>query len=79
MLLSHCQNAGQNRDIKITNRSLENVSQFKYLGVVVTYQNLIQEEITTRLNSGDMCYHSDQINLLSRLPLKNVKVTMYKN
>jgi hypothetical protein len=30
MLLSRHQNVGQNRDIKITNRSFENVSQFKY-------------------------------------------------
>jgi hypothetical protein len=32
ILLSRYQNEGQNRDIKIANRSLENVSQFKYLG-----------------------------------------------
>jgi hypothetical protein len=44
MLLSHHQNVGQNRDIKIANRSFENVSQLKYLGMTVT-QNLIQEEI----------------------------------
>jgi hypothetical protein len=31
MLLSHHQNAGQNRDIRIANRSFINVSQFKYL------------------------------------------------
>jgi hypothetical protein len=30
MLLSRQQNVGQNRDMKIANRSLENVSQFKY-------------------------------------------------
>jgi hypothetical protein len=45
MLLSHQQNVGQNRDIKIANRSFENVSQLKYLGTTVTNQNLIQEEI----------------------------------
>jgi hypothetical protein len=32
MLLSHHQNAGQNWNIKIANRSFENVSQFKYMG-----------------------------------------------
>jgi hypothetical protein len=32
MLLSHHQNAGQNRDIKIANRCFENVVQFRYLG-----------------------------------------------
>jgi hypothetical protein len=52
ILLSHLQNIGQNRDIKIANRSFENVSQFKYLGTTVTIQNLIQEKIKMRLNSG---------------------------
>jgi hypothetical protein len=44
ILLSRQQNVGQNRNIKIANRSFENVSQFKYLGTTVTTQNLIQEE-----------------------------------
>jgi hypothetical protein len=34
-LLSHHRNAGQNLDIKIANRSFENVSQFNYLGMTV--------------------------------------------
>jgi hypothetical protein len=45
MFLSRHQNAGQNRDIKIANRSFENVSQFKYLGTTVTNKNSIQEEV----------------------------------
>jgi hypothetical protein len=64
MLVSRDQNADQNWDIKIGNRSFENVSQFKYLGTTVTNQNLIQEEIKSRMNSGNACYHSVQ-NLLS--------------
>jgi hypothetical protein len=52
MLLSHHLNAGQNLDIKTANRSFENVSQFKYLGMTATNQNLIQEEIKRRLNFG---------------------------
>jgi hypothetical protein len=40
MLLSRHQNVDQNRDIKIANRSFENVSQFKYLGMTITNQNL---------------------------------------
>jgi hypothetical protein len=48
MLLSCHQNVGQNRDIKIANRSFENVSQFKYLGMAVTNKNLIQGEIEFR-------------------------------
>jgi hypothetical protein len=41
MFVSRDQNAGQNREIKIGNRSFENVSQFKYLGTTVTNRNLI--------------------------------------
>jgi hypothetical protein len=45
MLLSCHQNAGQNDNIKIGDRSFENVAQFIYLGTTVTNQNLILEEI----------------------------------
>jgi hypothetical protein len=62
--MSHHQNAGQIQDIKIANRPFENVSEFKYLGITVTNQNLIQEEIKRRLNSGDACYNLIQ-NILS--------------
>jgi hypothetical protein len=65
MLLSRHQNAGQNRDIKITNRSFENVTQLKYLATT-TSQNLIQEEIKRGLNSSNACYNSVQ-KLLSSL------------
>jgi hypothetical protein len=38
MLLSHHQNAGQIHDIKIANRSFENVAQFRYFRMTVTNQ-----------------------------------------
>jgi hypothetical protein len=57
MLLSHHQNAGQNHNIKIGDRSFENVARFKYLGTTVINQDLIREEIKRRLNSGNACYH----------------------
>jgi hypothetical protein len=78
MLVSRDQNAGQTREIKIGNRSFENVSQFKYLGTSIANQNFIQEEIKRRLNSGNECYHSVQNLLSSRLLSKNVKVRIYK-
>jgi hypothetical protein len=68
MLLSRHQNAGQNRDIKIANRSFENVSQFRYLGTTVTIQNLIQGEIKRGLN------YFIFFCLLS----KNIKVRIHK-
>jgi hypothetical protein len=48
MLLSRHQNAEQNQNVKIGNRSFENVAQFKYLGTTVTNQNVVQEEIKRR-------------------------------
>jgi sorting nexin-29 len=78
MLLSCQQNVGQNRDINITNKSYENVSQLKYLGTTVINQNLILEEIKSRLNSGNACFHSVQNLLSSRLLSKNVKIRIYK-
>jgi UDP-galactopyranose mutase len=76
MLVSQDQDAGQNWEIKIGNRSFENVSQFKYLETTVTNQNLIQEEIKRRLNSGNVSYYSVQNLLSSRLLSKNVKVSL---
>jgi hypothetical protein len=52
--------------------------QFKYLGMTVTNQNLIQEEINRRLNSDNACYHSVQNLLSSHLLSKNLKVRIYK-
>ncbi|PNF17549.1 hypothetical protein B7P43_G15564, partial [Cryptotermes secundus] len=78
MLLSRHQNARQNHDITVENGCFENVAQFRYLGTTMTNQNLIQEEINGRLNSGNACYHSVQ-NLLSfRLLSKNIKIRIYK-
>jgi hypothetical protein len=42
------------------NRSSENVAQFEYLGMTVTNQNLIAEEIKRRLDSVNACHNSVQ-------------------
>jgi hypothetical protein len=78
MLLSRHQNVGQTLDIKIVNRYFENVEQFRYFVTNVINQNLIQEEIKSRLNSGNACYHSVQNLLSSRLLSKNIKTKIYK-
>jgi hypothetical protein len=54
------------------------VAQFRYLGRAVTDQNLIQEEIKRRLNSGNAYYHSVQNLLSSRLRSKNIKIKIYE-
>jgi hypothetical protein len=44
VLLSRHKNVEQNHNIKIGDRSFENVAQSKYLGTTVTYQHFIQKE-----------------------------------
>jgi hypothetical protein len=36
----------------------ENVSWIKYLGMTVTNQNFIQDEIMMKMNSGTACFQS---------------------
>jgi hypothetical protein len=64
MIMSRHLNSGQNQNIRIANESYENVAKFKYLWITITNQNDIHDEIKSRLNSGNACYHSVQ-NLLS--------------
>jgi hypothetical protein len=54
------------------------MSQFKYLEMTVTNENLIPEEIRRRLNSGNACYHSAQNLQSSHLLSKNLKNLIYK-
>jgi hypothetical protein len=56
--------AGQKHGIKIANRSFEGVAKFKHLGTTLTDQNCMQEEIKSRLNSGNACYHSVQSSVI---------------
>ena len=57
MVMSRDQNAGKNHNIKIDNKLFERVEQFKYLETTLTNENSIQEEIKSRLKSGNSFYH----------------------
>jgi hypothetical protein len=59
MLMTGYQKAGQQHSIKLENRSFKDVTRFKYyLGTTLTDQNHMLEEIKSRLNSENACYHS---------------------
>ena len=78
MVMSQDQNARRSHNLQIDNSSFERVEEFKYLGTNLTNQNSIQEEIKSRLKSGNACYLSVQ-NLFSSILLsKNLKIKMYR-
>jgi hypothetical protein len=58
MIISRHPNSGQNQTIRIANESFEKVATFKYLETTLTNKNGIRDEIKSRLNSGNACYHS---------------------
>jgi hypothetical protein len=79
MVMSGDQKAGQNHNIKVDNKSFKRVEQFKYLGTTLKDRNSIQEEIKSRLKSGNACYHSAQDLLSSSLLSKNTKIKIYRS
>jgi len=54
------------------------VEGFEYLGANLTNQNSIQEEIKSRLNSGNAYYHSVHNISSSRLLSKILKIKIYR-
>jgi len=72
IVMSRDQNAGRSHSIKIDNSSFETVERFRYLGTTVTNRNTIQEEIKSRLKSGNACHHSGENLLSSSLLSKNL-------
>jgi len=64
--------------MKTDNSSFERVEEFRYLGTTLTNQNFIQEEIKSRLKSGNVCYPSAQNLLSSRMLSKNLNTKIYR-
>jgi len=54
------------------------MEEFKYLGTTLTNQISIHEEIKSRLQSGNACYHSAQNLLSSSLLSKNLKIKIHR-
>jgi hypothetical protein len=78
MVMSRVQNAGRNHSIKVDNSSFERVEELGYLGITLTNQNSIQEEVKSRLKLGSACHYSVQNLLSSRLLSKNLKIRLYR-
>jgi hypothetical protein len=78
MIMSRHQNSERYQNIRIANESFENVAKFKYLGTTLTNQNVIHDEIKSRLNSENACSYSVKNLLSSRLVSKNLNIKMYR-
>jgi hypothetical protein len=52
VIMSCHKNTGQNHSIKRADSSFENMAVFNYLWTILTNQNVIHEEIKSRLNLG---------------------------
>ena len=77
MVIFRDQSAGRNHFIK-TDSSIDRLEQFKYFATTPTNQNSIQEEIKSRLKSGNGRYHSVQNLSSSCLVSKNIKIKIYR-
>jgi hypothetical protein len=59
-------------------KSLEAVAKFKQLRITATNENCTHEEIKSRLNSGNACYHSVQSLSSFRLLSRNTYIKIHK-
>jgi len=73
------QNAGQDHNIKTDAKLIENVAKFKYLGTTATHKNYVYEEVKSKLNSKNVCYHSVQNLLHSHFVSKNQNINTHNN
>ena len=77
-VISRDQNGGRGHSMEIHNSSFERVKELKYLETSLTNQNSIEEEIRSRLKSGNACYNSVQNFMSSSFLSKNTKIKMYR-
>jgi len=76
--MSRDQNAGRSHNIKINNSSFERMQEFIYLGKTLPNQKSIQDDLTSRLKSGNAIYYSAQNLLSSTVLSKNLKIKIYR-
>jgi hypothetical protein len=78
VVMSGDQNAGQSHRTKTDNIPFQRVEGFRYSGTILTHKTSIQEEIKSRLKSGNACYHSVQNRLFSRMLSKNINIKIHR-
>ena len=65
------------KQLHINSIYLEQVQSYKYLGVTMSSDNSIEEEIQNRITLGNKAYHANQFLFKSRLVSKKLKMKLY--
>jgi hypothetical protein len=78
MVISRDPNAERSHVLNIDSNSFGRLEDLKYLVTSVTDQNSIQEEIKSRLRSGNACYHSVLNRLSSSTLSKDINIKIYR-
>jgi len=78
MVMSRDQNSGLSHSMRTDNSSLERVEEFKYLGTILKIQNSTQEQIKSKLKSGNVSCHAGQNLLCFSLLYKNLKIKRHR-
>jgi hypothetical protein len=76
MEISH--NTSNPQAFIVNNYTFETVSQFKYLGTIITTNNDLTVEINNRLAMSNKCYHGLKNQLKSRFMSLKTKINIYK-
>ena len=79
--LQNCNNVTCGKDIKIETEGMkiEEVNNVKYLGTIVTKDNLIEEEIKERIAAGNRASFANKKIFQSKLISKKSKIKLYKS
>ena len=72
------QNSGRSHSIQTKNTSFQMMDEFKYLGKMLTNQNIFHEVMKIRLKSGNACYHLVQ-NIVFRFVFQIYNDKDFKN
>jgi len=78
MVMSRDQNAGRYHSMETDYSSFERAEEFKYLVTTLTDQNSIQEEMKSRLISGNACCHSVKNLLSSSFLSENIEIKIHR-
>ena len=78
MILSRSnRNYGLEQHIELEGHTFRKVSQFKYLGSIITQDNELKTEVSTRIQLANKGYYGLERILKSRTLSKNLKIRIY--